>query len=206
MTDSARTGGVAAAEHSSDPRAQRSRALALRAARELLLEDGWSAVTYVAVSARSGVGRSTLYRHWPETSMLIRQVLAELFQAPRPVRTGELRGDLIAELGSMRYVLHDPGGERAVRVLVERATLDPGCAEILRACGRQGMDGLREVLETARAEGRLASSPGTETMVEWLIGPMVFRRLVSGERIPAAYVAELVDGFLATHGRDAGAA
>src|SRR5690554_1819280 len=47
-----------------DARVVRTRANVLRAATDLLVEGGPTAVTIDAIVARSGVARSTIYRHW----------------------------------------------------------------------------------------------------------------------------------------------
>ncbi|KUJ69253.1 hypothetical protein ACZ90_12990 [Streptomyces albus subsp. albus] len=200
------TGGIketGAARRGLDPRAERSRAAALAAATDLLIESGWAGVTHVSVAARSGVGRTTLYRHWPESALLIQELLADLFQVERPVRTGELREDLLRELGVFLAVLHDPKAERALRVIIDQAPLDPRYAEVLASCGRRGTEGLRETLETARGRGELPARLDTDRAIDALLGPLVFRRLISGNSFDERYLAGLVDTFLAAHtGRD----
>ncbi|MFC0598351.1 TetR/AcrR family transcriptional regulator [Streptomyces palmae] len=179
-----------------DPRAERSRAAALAAASDLLIENGWAGVTHASVAARSGVGRTTLYRHWPEAAMLIQQLLAELFQVEPVERTGELRADLIGELRSFLRVLHNPKSERALRVIIDQAPLDPRYAEVLSACSCKGTDGLREIVDEAKARGGLPKELDTDVAIDHLLGPLVFRRLISGQEFPDQYVPELVDSFL----------
>ena len=48
-----------------DPRIVATRAKAMGAAHQLLSEEGVLAVTYASVSTKTGISRSTLYRHWP---------------------------------------------------------------------------------------------------------------------------------------------
>ncbi|HYA68777.1 MAG TPA: helix-turn-helix domain-containing protein, partial [Acidimicrobiales bacterium] len=55
---------------------ERTRQAVLAAASAILEEQGWEAVTHVAVSERSGVGRTTLYRHWPDATALLIEVIA----------------------------------------------------------------------------------------------------------------------------------
>ncbi|MFH8368847.1 TetR-like C-terminal domain-containing protein [Streptomyces sp. NPDC018031] len=180
-----------------DPRAERSRAAALAAASDLLIESGWAGVTHVSVAARSGVGRTTLYRHWPESAMLIQQLLADLFQVEPVERTGELRADLIGELRQFLGLLHNPQSERALRVIIDQAPLDPRYAEVLGACSRKGTDGLREIVDGAKARGELPADLDTDVAIDHLLGPLVFRRLISGTAFEDRYVPDLVDGFLA---------
>lgn len=60
-----------------DPRLARTRARALTAAYELLLEVGFGQVTMDGVSARSGVAKSTLYRHWASRDELLREAFSQ---------------------------------------------------------------------------------------------------------------------------------
>src|SRR5260370_41102014 len=54
-----------------DPRVERSRQLILRAALDELGEAGYGAFTIESVAARSGVAKSTIYRHWSDKLALI---------------------------------------------------------------------------------------------------------------------------------------
>ena len=60
-----------------DPRIERSRQLILHAALEELGDVGYGAFTVESVAARSGVAKSTIYRHWSDKLALI----ADAFQS-----------------------------------------------------------------------------------------------------------------------------
>src|SRR5581483_7919249 len=64
--------------HTDDPRVQRTRAAVLRATIELMAEGGPEAITHQVVARRAGVGRATLYRHWPSAEELVFAALAEI--------------------------------------------------------------------------------------------------------------------------------
>ncbi|MDT3397049.1 TetR/AcrR family transcriptional regulator C-terminal ligand-binding domain-containing protein [Streptomyces sp. B1866] len=182
-----------------DPRAERSRAAALRAASELLIENGWSGVTHVHVAARSGVGRTTLYRHWPDAALLVRELLAHLFQVEHFEQTGDLREDLVGELSALLDRLHEPETERALRVIIDKSPHDPLVMEVLVARGREVTHGLCQIVDDARARGELPEALETFRAVDQLLGPLIYRRLISGRPFAERYVRDLVDGFLRAH-------
>ncbi|PKV83640.1 TetR/AcrR family transcriptional regulator [Streptomyces sp. TLI_146] len=182
-----------------DPRAERSRAAALAAARDLLIEQGWSAVTHVAVAARSGVGRTTLYRHWPDASGLVRDVIAERISTAHTPPTGVLRDDLIRELDGLRRLLHDPVSDRGLRAVIERAGVDPVFARLKEALYREGSRVFRTVLDAAKARGELAADLDADLAVDQLAGPLMYRRLLAGREVTAEYIERVVDDFLAAH-------
>src|ERR1700733_10967412 len=54
-----------------DPRVERSRQAILQAALDELGEVGYGTFRIESVAARAGVGKSTIYRHWPDKLALI---------------------------------------------------------------------------------------------------------------------------------------
>ncbi|MFF3505759.1 TetR-like C-terminal domain-containing protein [Streptomyces sp. NPDC003247] len=191
--------GTRASGRGMDPRAARSRAAALAAAQELLVEQGWAAVTHVAVAARSGVGRTTLYRHWPDAFSLIYEAIAQRIDSVRPAPTGVLRDDLIRQLDGLRELLHDPVAERGMRAVIERAGVDPSFTDLKESLFRAGSGGFRAILEHAKAAGELPPGLDTELAIDQLAGPLMFRRLLAERTFGADYVHAVTDAFLAAN-------
>lgn len=179
-----------------DPRAVRSRAVAIRAAQELLAEHGWSAVTHVGVAARSGVGRTTLYRHWPDATSLLYDAIADRMSRVRTPPTGDLRGDLVRELNGLRLLLHDQITERGMRAVIERAGVDPSFTTLKEALYRSGSEGFRTILLAARTAGGLPAGLDVDLAIDQLAGPLIFRRLLADRTFDADYVEAVVDAFL----------
>lgn len=182
-----------------DPRVVRSREAALTAARELLAEEGWTGVTHVTVAARSGVGRTTLYRHWPDVNALLYDAIVRTMDQIRRDPTGDLRADLTSTLNGLRLLLEDPVTERGMRAILDRAPFDPASAKLKDDLYRAGTSGFLAILETARADGHLTSDTDLTTIVEQLAGPLFYRRLFAGRHIDAAYVDTIIDGVLRLH-------
>ncbi|SEN18233.1 TetR/AcrR family transcriptional regulator [Actinacidiphila rubida] len=192
-------GQYGAPQRGPDPRAARSRAAALAAAQELLVEEGWSAVTHVAVAARSGVGRTTLYRHWPDAAELIRDAIALRIAGAHTAPTGDLREDLVRELEGLRALLHDPVSETGLRAVIERAGADPVFAELKESLYRNGSKVFREVLDGAKLRGGLPADLETDRAIDELAGPLMYRRLLAGRAFDGRYVRQVVDDFLRAH-------
>lgn len=76
-----------------------SRDRALTSARDSLLEIGTTRTTMVEVARRSGVGRTTLYRHWKDVSALFADLLTRELSAAVDSLTAEPRdADHLAEV------------------------------------------------------------------------------------------------------------
>ena len=80
-----------------DPRPAATRRRVIEATLELIAEVGFEGTSIEAISERCGVSRSTIYRHWPDPSVLY----LEAFDPPSadtapPVPTGDFATDLRA--------------------------------------------------------------------------------------------------------------
>jgi AcrR family transcriptional regulator len=179
-----------------DPRVVRSRQAALSAVQELLAEEGWTGVTHVAVAARSGVGRTTLYRHWPDLASLIHDAIVQRIGQVRTARTEDLRADLISELNGLRRLLHDPASERTMRAVLERAPFDPAFASLKESFYRSGSAGFRAILESATTRGELQPDTDISLAIDQLAGPLMYRRLFAGLDIEEKYAEAIVDSVL----------
>lgn len=100
----------------SAPSRHTTRDRALTAARAAILEIGPSRTTMVEVSRRSGVGRTTLYRHWPDISALVADLL-----------TRELTG-VVERVGPdlLEGAVHDAGElARLLCAMADEVRTDP---------------------------------------------------------------------------------
>ena len=84
-----------------DGRVQRSRARVLGATLELLTEQGVGRVSVDEVARRSGVAKTTIYRHWPTRADLVLDACAQLGSDQDVPDTGSFQGDLTALLTSI---------------------------------------------------------------------------------------------------------
>ncbi|MFC9663555.1 TetR/AcrR family transcriptional regulator [Nocardia sp. NPDC127606] len=182
-----------------DPRTVRSRDAALASARELLIEQGLAGLTHGAVAARSGISRATLYRLWPEPTDLVRATLTRHITLAQPEPTGVLRADLLTELAATRAMLHEPATEQGMRVMIERAAVDPKFAEVKEALYRSGTRAVRTTLTEAVARGDLPAELDVDLAVDQLHGPLFFRRLVANRTFDLDYVRDVLDDFLRAH-------
>src|SRR5690349_13489211 len=90
-----------------DPRIEDTRKRILAAAFDVIAEYGFDGATIERIAERSGVSRTTIYRRWPDPSQIYLDALHPLGSSS-PVRpSGDLRGDLEAQLGRTARHLND---------------------------------------------------------------------------------------------------
>lgn len=184
-----------------DPRGAHSRAAALQAARALLTEDGWEGVTHARVAERSGLGRATIYRHWPDPLALRRDALTEEVEVFHVTPTGDLRADLVAELTAIGHELVERGQARVIVTVIDQAARNPDLDRFKRALIDEGCSVVRRMIDDALAGGALQPAVSPDDAVDALVGPIVFRRIFASSEISPGFVATIVDGFLTSHGR-----
>ncbi|MEU9022709.1 TetR/AcrR family transcriptional regulator [Actinomadura sp. NPDC048394] len=179
-----------------DPRTVRTRQAALAAVRELLVESGLSGVTHVTVAARSGVGRSTLYRYWPDVPSMVSDVIAELRVAITPAPSGDLATDLVTLLNGTREMLHHPASERAMRALIERAGIDPAYTDLQSQLHAAGAAVIEQFLQAGIKRGDVPDDLDVELAVAQLAGPLFYQRLLADGEVSAEMVTKVVDAWI----------
>ena len=76
-------------------RSDKARAEVLEAAADIVAEVGLERTTIEEISARSGVAKTTIYRHWPSKQALMVDTVRGCFLPMATPNTGDLRADLI---------------------------------------------------------------------------------------------------------------
>jgi AcrR family transcriptional regulator len=183
-----------------DPRVDRTRIAVLSAVRELINEAGWDAVTHVRVAERSAVGRTTIYRHWPERVSLVREAYELELDITRDVElTGELRADLLAVLEAIRFELSERGGTHILTALISRSEFDDDVRDLKQALVNDALQVLRKVLSKAISGKHLSRGMTADKAISELVGPMLMDMLVLDTPVPPKRVIELVDTFISAH-------
>src|SRR5437868_7982921 len=108
-----------------DPWVERSRTLILTATVEELADVGYGGVTIESIAARAGVGKSTIYRHWPDKLGLIADAF-ETFHEQMVPDLGELpvRQAVALLLRHVAEVVVDSTFSRCIPALIEGAERD----------------------------------------------------------------------------------
>lgn len=193
---------LADGRETADPRVARSRAAVLSVAVEILVEGGAPALTIEAVVKRSGVARSTIYRHWPRRIDLVadtfRTLIPPLVAAPT---AGDLRTRLRAVLRILAEQINDERYAAVVPAVLDSATRDPELAEFRDVFARSQRAPLDTVLREATATGELPADLDHDGAISALVGPLLFRRVVLAQNVDAAYADQLIDAFLTAHHR-----
>lgn len=193
-----------------DPRVARTKAHVLGIAGELLAEEGREGFTIDAVAKRSGVARTTIYRHWPELGDLLFDTMRTMGHRVPAVDTGSLRDDLVAIYSALTSGFETSCLGRAMPVLLDIIRRDPTLRPLHDTFIAERRQPSLDAIERGIARGELPRDTDPEALVDRLAGPVFYRHLVIQAPYSPADVERLVhdvlDGELPRRERRAGRA
>jgi AcrR family transcriptional regulator len=170
-----------------DARVVRTRHDVLRAALDVLIDEGRDAVTHQRLAQVAGYSRVTLYKHWPTRADILREAFGGLREAHHHTPTGDVRTDLIGELTTFRTVIEQRRIDRALAALAELAASHPELADVRDEVVSAGERVLRELL-APRLQG-----PELEAAILMLSGAILNAAMMHGHPPADDVIAAAVD-------------
>ncbi|HTP21463.1 MAG TPA: TetR/AcrR family transcriptional regulator [Solirubrobacteraceae bacterium] len=182
-----------------DPRVERSRMVILEAAVDELAERGYGGVTIESVAARAGVGKSTIYRHWPDKLALIADAFETFHVQMVPdLADRSARESVELLLRHVAEVVVDSTFSRCIPALIEGADRDPRVREFHHAYSAERRQALIDLVARGVEQGEFRLGLDPELATAALLGVIFYRRLMTGEPFEPADANELVDLVLGT--------
>lgn len=178
------------------PRSDEARRKAIEAARELIVDKGVVNLTIEDVAARSGVAKTTIYRHWSERTALIVDAVNAMFEHIRTPDTGSLRGDLESFFGAVMKTDLSGHVGNVMPAIIEAADRDPEMAFLLDRIGSERERVCRTIVERALERGELRpeiAGIGLEALIGVTVGPIVFQKIVRRRKLTPEYVEACLD-------------
>ena len=177
-------------------RSERVRRQVLDAVVELIDEGGIDNLTMEGVAARSGVAKTTVYRHWPTRSALIVDAVRGSWSHLVSPDTGDLRTDLRAAFATMQATELGPGS-RMMPSLLAASMRDPELERLTKTLGEERKRPIVEMLERARDRGELPAGIDLDLAFGVILGPLVFRKVNLREPITDAYLDGVIEVAIA---------
>jgi AcrR family transcriptional regulator len=175
------------------PRSEDARRRLITAALEIVATEGVGAVTADAVARRSGVAKTTLYRHFGSTDGLVFATVDESVTAQVPPDTGTLRGDL--ESIHRRYL--DVAASRRSRELfawmVAKSIESGEHRELFRRARVQPRGPTTVALQRAIARGEVDADIDVDMAMHMIQGPLISQRIVDDSDVSESELAHMLD-------------
>ena len=180
-----------------DPRMARTRARALEATLELAAEFGLHACTFDAVSERSGIARSTLYRHWSNQSELVMDALQShhVYEHVAP-NTGSLRDDMLVHILELGQHLEGTTMGAMIPQLVAAASTDPDMSDIMMNVSVHFLRIDAEIIERAKERGEVATDIDSTYAALLFSAPIFYRLLLARKPIDGKWITSHVDAIV----------
>lgn len=180
-----------------DPRVERSRNAVLSAAFELLYDGGVGGFSVDEVARRSGVAKTTIYRHWPSREALVIEACTKITAEQDIPDTGSLHGDLTVILNVISHQLRTANWSSVLPSILDIAERQPEFADIHSRIQHGHALPLREVLGRAVSRGELPVETDLSVVVSALLGPLFYRRWFSREPIDPDFVEVTIERAIA---------
>jgi AcrR family transcriptional regulator len=187
---------VARSGDSVDVRVQRSKAAVLAQTYELLTTGGIGGVSIDEVSRRSGVAKTTIYRHWPSRAALLVEACSTIGSAPEVPDTGSFDGDLTVLTEDLAEQLRSARWATVLPSIVDAAEREPELAGLHAGLHARLLAPFGVVTERARARGELPAGQEAVDVTAAVAGPLFYRRWFSREPLDTAFVRRVVENVL----------
>ena len=180
------------------PRDARTTQSILKAALELGMELGFDGLTVEGVAARAGVGKSTIYRRWPDVwSIVADAVLADAARIAPVLERATARESFRASMHLVARYFRGHRGE-ILRPLIGRAQVDKS---LRQALGKHWLSARREIsreiVRRGIASGELRAGLQPDIVLDALYGPLYHRLLLPYDgdavHLSDAYIDALID-------------
>ncbi|WP_371598863.1 TetR/AcrR family transcriptional regulator [Streptomyces sp. NBC_00564] len=184
-------------------RTARVRAAVLRAAGDVLAEQGFAHLDLADVARRAEVGKTTVYRRWGSVTGLVADLLSDMAEQSLPrVETGSVLGDLRANAALVRRTLADPRQGALFRAVIAAAAGDVRTGEALRRFYDVRVAEWAPCVEQGVVRGELPVGTDAALVVRAVSAPLYYSLLTGGvapgdddaERAAAAAFAAAVAG------------
>jgi AcrR family transcriptional regulator len=184
-----------------DPRVARTTHAVIDAASSLLLSEGPDAVTHARIAELTTYSRTTLYKHWPTRTDLLRSAIEKIGNHSLPAEqlTGSLRTDVRRLLDGLVRDLGNDTRSKLIITMLERAQHDPSVA-MVRDQMRARIDASFDAVFAAAVEsGEVRPDIDVRRAVASLAGSLFFLRFLADATIDDDLADRIVDDFIAAN-------
>jgi AcrR family transcriptional regulator len=179
------------------PRSEEARHAALAATVDLVLESGVEGVTFEDVAHRSGVAKSTLYRHFGTKQAMVVAAATGCFVELTTPDTGDLATDLRTLFDKSKGADDEHRFPDLMPALLAASDRDEDLHRLLLAMLEERRRPIRTVLQLAQLRGEIGRDVDLDLALTLLLGPFTQRRVVDRQEITPEFVDEVVTHVVA---------
>lgn len=175
------------------PRSEAARRRLLDATLEIVATEGVAAVTADAVARRSGVAKTTLYRHFGSTDGLVFAAVADSVIAQAPPDTGTIRGDLEAIHRRYLEIASSQQNRELFAWMVAKSIESAENRELFRRVRVQPRGPTTVALQRAIARGEVDADIDVDLAMHIIQGPLISQRIVDNSEVSDGDLERILD-------------
>ncbi|MDT8718029.1 TetR/AcrR family transcriptional regulator [Clostridium sp. 19966] len=176
------------------PRSEKTKSDILNSAYELLIENGFGAVTVEKIAERAKVSKATIYKWWPNKAAVVMDSYLDATNIKLPIPdTGSTIEDMFIQVDNFVKFLTTKKGNVIAEIIAE-GQYDSNLAAIYRKAyftPRRNIS--KEILERGILRGELEKDLDIEITIDLIWGPIFYRLLITGEEIGDIFIKKLIN-------------
>jgi AcrR family transcriptional regulator len=178
------------------PRSEKSRKNILKATSNLLLHMSVQELSIEAIAKKAKVGKTTIYRWWPNKTAVVMDALANQPSMQTPLPTAKSHADAIQmQLEKLIRLLHSKNGETIAQLFSE-AQSDEHAQKIFENNFLAPLiDAIEYSIEQGQKDKEFTTRLDPKTAVDMLCGPIFFRLM--------AHPADFTESFMKSYPKEA---
>lgn len=187
-----------------DQRVVRSRAAILAAGRQLYDELGVRGITIEAIVARTGIAKTTVYRHWRSRQDLVVDILEQAAVEFPSISTDDPLGDVSEMLLALWAALAQPMERAGLVGMIESTIGDADLTELHRGFLASRAAPLIAAVTRTLEHGEAAVTGSPQLLADLLASPIIVRAFIRGDPPDVSFVDRLVSAVLGGPATDDG--
>jgi len=178
-------------------RTTRVREIIVDTAAGLLVREGAGAVTAVRIAEDTGIARTTIYRHWPDSTALLLDAIDRVVRPHVPTKiTDNLEADLVEALTILQMRMRKRPFRFVFAALLDHANRDRSLVAAQRRFVNGVLQPIQDVITAAQQRGDLPSTVQVETASAQLAGPLFLQHVMLRSPISEELISDTVAQFL----------
>jgi len=176
------------------PRSEKTKDAILTAAYDLLLENGFGAITIEKIAEKAGVSKATIYKWWPNKAAVVMDGFLNATNVKLPIpNTGSTIDDMFIQVNNFAKFLNSREGNIITEIIGE-GQFDPKLADTYRAIYFKPRRSIsKQILERGISRGELRKDLNIELSIDLIWGPVFYRLLITGEVVDDTFVKNLIN-------------
>ncbi len=168
----------------------------LDATLDLAAEVGIYKMSMDDVAQRAGASKATIYRRWSSKEALVLDAMRHAIQAFDRIDTGSVRGDLATYLRELSRKMTRRGATDLLPHLIESAACDESLRASLDEYVQHRRQPLTTIFERGIERGELPADTDVGLLVDFTIGPIIYRHLLTHAPLDPPFTAALLSHIL----------